>query len=63
MTKKQIDKLVSTLCKREAKKSQIKAGDMREALGILADLVLEQPQLLAGFVSWGLKRLKKKGKK
>jgi hypothetical protein len=33
-----IQKLASTLCKLEGKKSQIKIGDMREALRLLCDL-------------------------
>ena len=37
-----IRKLASEIAKREGKKSQARIGDIREILGILSDLVVEE---------------------
>lgn len=40
---KNIKQLASELAKREGKKSQARIGDIREILGILSDLFIDDP--------------------
>lgn len=58
---KSIKELVSALTKAEAGKSSIKVGDMREAIGKLADMMEEDPGITAMLLKLGKDRKKKKG--
>ena len=61
-----VTKLASTIAKREGKKSETNIGNIREILGILSDMVVED---MNGFAIYdcliinGLRRAKKKPKK
>lgn len=63
--------LASQIAKREGKKSQARIGDIREILGILSDIILEESQkngaqsiedLFIEVVDHARKRAKKKKK-
>lgn len=41
-----LSKLASEIAKREGKKSQARIGDIREILGVLSDIMLEDPNTL-----------------
>jgi len=57
-------KLASEIAKREGKRSQARIGDIREILGLLADIFheAETADLLNAFHETGRKRAKKKVK-
>lgn len=64
--------LASEIAKREGKKSQARIGDIREILGVLADILVEEEQVtpehelmdtLVQFAIEGHKRAQKKAKK
>lgn len=62
-----LQKLASLIAKREGKRSQAKIGDIREMLGILADILHEGAVDEGDFESMfrlaGEKRAKRKGKR
>ena len=60
MTKEDLDKLVSEICKREGKKKEVIAGNVREVLSHLADILYEVPDLGAKLYAWGVKRAEDK---
>lgn len=64
-----IRQLASVIAKREGKRSQARIGDIREILGILADILFQDyvknGEMLIGwdFIHDGEKRAKKKARK
>jgi hypothetical protein len=54
-----IRELASAIAKRESGKSNVKIGDIREIIAILADYIVEDPDLLVVMLEHGIKRLKK----
>jgi hypothetical protein len=58
-----IQKLASEIAKREGKKSQARIGDIREILGILSDVAVEDMRVLYSLVVNGCRRRKKAKKK
>jgi hypothetical protein len=59
-----LNKLASLVAKREGKRSQARIGDIREILGILCDIVIEDDGIVAltSLIDNGIKRLKRKPK-
>jgi len=65
-----IEKLIRELCKREGKKAQVNIAQMREIVGVLADVIYEaglEDDQIGDCVQWhdmfetlGAKRAKKK---
>lgn len=53
MTLKQ---LISAIAAREGKKSQVKIGDIREILRVIADLAVEDPEVIVVLVRYANKR-------
>lgn len=60
--KTKINKLVSKIAKREGKKSQVKIGDIREILGIMADVFNDEHKMLLEFLRYCCSRTEKKPK-
>lgn len=61
-----IKELASKIAKIEGKKSQARIGDIREILGILSDLMIDESQIatiVMIMLESGIKRLNKKKKK
>lgn len=56
---KNIKEIVSALTKAEGGKSSIKVGDMREAIGKLADMMEADPNVTALLIKLGKSRKKK----
>lgn len=57
-----ISELASTIAKIEGHKSQSRIGDIREILGILADLSYKSSDPIAAIVQSGITRAKRKKK-
>ncbi len=53
-----IKELVSALCKAEKGKSEIRVGDMREAIAKLSDLMYENPEIADMLIKNGKARAK-----
>lgn len=58
-----ISEMVSYLAKKEAGKSEVKVADIREIVGIISDLVHQNPDVMASLLANGKKRSKKKKSK
>lgn len=58
-----VGQLASIIAKKEGHKSQARIGDIREIIGILADLSYESPDAVNAIVKLGISRAKKKSKK
>lgn len=56
-----INKLISQITNREGKKSEVKVGDVREVISILAEIINEDTSALAAIIAYAEK--KKKGPK
>jgi hypothetical protein len=54
-----IKELASAIALAEGKKSQVKIGDIREILRIIADLMVEDPEVMVTLVRYANKRAKK----
>lgn len=55
-----LKELYSKIARREAKKSQVKIGDIREIIAILSDLMMEHPDIHALLRKNGERRAKRK---
>jgi len=53
------NKLIRKLCRREGKQSQIKVGDMREIVGVLAEELVLSPGLYDQLRKLGMERIAK----
>lgn len=51
-----LNQLVSAIAAREGKKSQVKVGDIREILRVIADLMVEDPEVMVTLVRYANKR-------
>jgi hypothetical protein len=56
-----LKELASAIAKREGKKSQVKIGDIREILRIIADLMVEDPEVMVVLVRYANKRARASG--
>lgn len=52
--------LYKEIAKREGKKSQVKIGDIREIVAILADIFIKHPKTVSTLYKLGQRRAKKK---
>jgi len=57
-----VNELASRIAKIEGHKSQARIGDIREIIGILADLSYESQEPLKAIIQSGIKRAKRKKK-
>lgn len=57
-----IGQLASAIAKKEGHKSEARIGDIREILGILADMSYESPDPLQAIVQLGIARAKRRKK-
>ena len=53
-----INKLISQITKREGKKSEVKVGDVREVMSILAEIINEDTSALAAIIAYAEKKKK-----
>lgn len=53
-----LKQLISAIAVREGKKSQVKIGDIREILRVIADLAAEDPEVIVTLVRYAKKRAK-----
>lgn len=58
-----LNQLASKIAKLEGKKSEVSIGNIREILGILSDLTLENPEITMLLLINGSKRKKKNASK
>lgn len=58
-----INDIAKEIAKREGKKSIARMGDIKEILGILADIMYEQPLVIRPIVELGYNRSRKRNAK
>lgn len=58
----QIKEIASQIAKREGHKSQARIGDIREILGVLADMSYESQEPLKAIIQLGIARAKRRKK-
>jgi hypothetical protein len=56
-----VKELASAIAFAEGKKSQVKIGDIREILRIIADLAVEDPEVIVTLVRYANKRARASG--
>lgn len=59
---KNLKEVFSEVAKREGKKSQARIGEVREIVGVIADIMHEYPQVYQMLVIAGYKRAKRRKK-
>lgn len=57
-----IGQVASAIAKREGHRSQTRIGDIREVLGILADMSYDSPDAIQAIVALGIARAKRRKK-
>lgn len=55
-----VGELASKICKIEGHKSQSRIGDVREILGILADMTYQSPEAVQCLIQSGIARAKRR---
>ena len=58
-----IQELASEVAKKEGHKSQARIGDVREIIGIIADICYQNPDAMQAIIKNGIMRAKRKKKK
>lgn len=61
-SKMKLSEFASTIAQREGKKSQVSIGNIREIVGIVADLMYESPNLQDLLLKLGQRRAKRRKK-
>jgi hypothetical protein len=57
-----IGQLAALIAKEEGHKSQTRIGDIREILGLIADMSYKSPDAISAIVNLGISRAKRKKK-